>query len=211
MKRYTEYTNEELIKLTSEQIEMMIDYECALAGVPLLPEKPIKPEVKAFEPDMSVYVIGSHHFLKQEDALKVLEAINSAQRTGYEWTNSVKRAVALKSYEQPQIETTRIFSDTLFSSIQNEKAVSDRIMKEYTNKEKEYSDVYQERTSIAKEVHEAIDVAHDENYKKQKYTAEYNRYLVLANNDSTIAINFLKNAHPQIMDIAGFVEYLEQL
>ena len=40
MKRYNEMTDAELLELTNEQIATLIDYECALDGVPMLPPDP---------------------------------------------------------------------------------------------------------------------------------------------------------------------------
>ena len=41
---------------------------------------------------------------------------------------------------------------------------------------------------------DSIHYAQDEEYKKQKYRAEYKRYLSLSEGDRNIALNFLRNA-----------------
>lgn len=208
MKRYYELSNDELAKLTDVQISKLIDYECALEGIPLLPERPIKPEVTTFEPDIEAYIVKGMYFLKHEEAMKVLSVILESEKYSYNWSGNHKRLIKLPDYEQAKLATEKFFSIEMFASIQEEKANCDRKLKQYEDDKKEYDEVYKLRTDIIKNVMNAVEDAQYAARKKVKYEAEYMKYLILAENDKNIALNFLKNAHSDVDEIEGFTDYL---
>ena len=78
MKRIGEYTEDELITLEDKEINDIIDYECALTGVSLLPESPTMPIKSEVVPDITAYEVGDFTFMEQEDALKLVEYIKNA-------------------------------------------------------------------------------------------------------------------------------------
>jgi len=59
-KRLIDLTDNDLIQMNEEQLRNLIDYECALAGVPLLPKLPIEPKQRreGIEPDLTLYKLG---------------------------------------------------------------------------------------------------------------------------------------------------------
>ena len=63
MRRYNEYTEQELIDLDKALIQKLIDYECALDGVPLMPPHPgPEPSKTEITPDMTVYAVAGLFF-----------------------------------------------------------------------------------------------------------------------------------------------------
>ena len=211
MKRYDEMTNEELYDLSEEQISILIDYECALEGIPLLPEKPIVPEVKNFEPDTEIYEVKGMLFTNREEALSVLSLLLTSNMVDYSYSNNSKRIIPLIDYKKPELKMEKYFSTEMYALIQEEKDSYDRILKQYQERQKNYDEAYKLRIDIVKNITEAISCAQEEQYKKQKYTGEYKRYLKLSDNNKDIALNFLRNAHYEIDDIDGFVDSLKNI
>jgi hypothetical protein len=215
MKRYDELTNEELAKLSDSQISTLIDYECALEGIPLLPERPVAPESKNFNPDLTVYNVKGMYFPKKEDAIKVLSVLTDVERVSSKYTSggySGDRIIApLDSYEKIELNEEKWFSKELYATVQEEKGNNDRRLKQYTDAQKEYDDTYKLRIDIVKNVMDAIHEAQDEEYKKQKYTREYIKYLKLSEGNKDIALNFLENAHCEVVEIEGFIDSLKDL
>ncbi len=211
MKRYNEMTNEELNNLTDEQISILIDYECALEGIPLLPENPTTPATKDFQADIEVYEVKGNIFTNKEEALAVLGLLLSSNLVSSSYNNGSKRIVPLESYYKPELKIEKYFSEEMYVSIQEEKANYDRITKQYQDRKKEYDEAYKLRISIVKDITENIGYAQEQEHKKQKYTNEYKRYLKLSDNNKYIALNFLRNAHDEIDDIDGFVDSLKNI
>ena len=211
MKRYDEMTNEELYDLTEEQISILIDYECALEGIPLLPEKPIAPESRDFKPDTDIYEVKGMLFTNKEEAISVLGLLLNSNMVNYSYSNGFKRIIPLDDYYKPELKMEKYFSTEMYALIQEEKDSYDRILKQYQERQKDYDEAYKLRINIVKDITEAISCAQEEQYKKQKYTGEYKRYLKLSDNNKDIALNFLRNAHTDIDDIDGFVDSLKNI
>jgi hypothetical protein len=59
MKRLSEYTNEELINLTKEEYDELIDLECMYSGAPLSIETPTYKELPSIpEPEVALYQVA---------------------------------------------------------------------------------------------------------------------------------------------------------
>jgi hypothetical protein len=155
------------------------------------------------------------YFTKKDDAIKVLSVLTDVERIGYTYTSGgysgSKIIGKLDSYEKIELSEEKWFSKELYATVQEEKDNNDRRLQQYKNAQAEYDDAYKLRIDIVKGVMAAVHDAQDEEYKKQRYTAEYMKYLKLADNNAEIALNFLKNAHCEVEEIEGFVDSLRKL
>ena len=78
MKRLTEYTNEELINLTKEEYDELIDFECMYAGAPLSIETPTYKELPSIpEPEVVLYQVVGFLFEDESEAKEFLKVVNN--------------------------------------------------------------------------------------------------------------------------------------
>ena len=73
MKRYDDYEDHEILQMTDEDIDKLIEIECAVAGAPLKSEQPKMPETCTAEPDVLTYTVnaGTLRFADEQVALRV--------------------------------------------------------------------------------------------------------------------------------------------
>jgi predicted nucleic-acid-binding protein len=209
MKRFEEMNKKELANLTEEQISMMLDYECALAGIPLLPEVPVEPTVKVINPDVTVYVLGGLKFLNLEDAAKVLEILQSSELVSYDYSTRVIKPI--EDYNKPSIGTEKYFSTEYYNSVLKDKQIADAALSQYKEAKKDYDDTAKARAEIVNEFIGKIEDAGAEEYAKERYKSEFERYLKLSEGDRTIAFNFLTDAHDNIKDFDDFDGFKSEL
>lgn len=206
MKRFNEMTEAELLALDDEQTKNLIDYECAIEGVPMLPPHPgTAPPIEKCKPDINVYTVAGVYFGTAEDAARVLDAIFAAsviyKTDGY---SDDKRFIAMQpgDYYFPKIEPEKAVSAESYAAWKEEcKAVKEQ-MDEYKRAKSAYDSVYKERESIVKSVFDAIRDARQRSYDRDRLREEFTRYLELAEGNKTIALNFLK----KVKDLSEFPE-----
>lgn len=215
MKRIYDMEKEEILALTQEYIEKLIDYECALKGVPLLPPRPLEPDKVNIEPDITAYEIAGLCLLTAEEAGRILEAINTCSiytSTYVPGANCYdKKLIPVDAYTKPKIETKRFYSMEYWDKVKSQKEAYASTKRIYDEDKKKYDEAYSKRSETASCVWEFIDAVREENRVKDYLTAEFNRYLELTDGNKTIAMRFLKKAH-NVDDeltqelVPGFVE-----
>lgn len=202
MKRLEEHSKAELLELTPEQINTLIDLECAHAGIRLLPELPEKPDLEPPEPDVVIFNVEGATFVNLEDAQKVADLMSSLPRCRYyTWDNE-----GVKDENNPiVVQREKAFSPGHASRTANQKEEIKRRQKIYDDAKREFDKINNERKDIRESVHEALNVAQSERDRIDAYKREYDKYLGLANGDSEIAMNFLLKARNEE------TEFIEQL
>jgi hypothetical protein len=208
MKRIDELSKAEVLALTNEEISILIDLECAYENVPLLPAEPVKPEVAKYEPDIQVYKIFDLLFKSSEEAAGMLEAFakTTAYKMGYD--DKYPKPIMPDDYYYPKIENKKVMSLEMYNRVKTEKEAADAKTKEYEALKKEYDGTVSKRQKQVKYVWDIVRDYRDEQYKKDRYKAEFDRYMKLADNNHNIAWNFLKNAHDDAEDLEGLFEEL---
>lgn len=199
MKRLEEYTNPELRELTEDKRQDLIDLECAVAGVRLLPILPDKPENLKPEKDLTLYQLSKQpYFIDKEEAEAVLALVNQCKRGNYYSFNGEKWD---PDESLVGLELQDAYSPELHSKISPAKTLYEETKSAYVKAKKEFDDISTERTEITTSVHNAIRDANDEQDTVDKYRREYTRYVALANGDVDIAMNFLTNAYPDEKEV----------
>jgi len=206
MKQINDLSKAEVLALTDEQINTMIDLECACENVPLLPPEPVKPDVPKFEPDTTYYGIVGFYFKAAEDAAKILNAFDSVAllRMGY----SDKFPIPPSDYEKPKIEPKKFMSPEMYDRVKGEKAAADSAMEKYTSDKKDYDEIVKQRVKQVDYVWDIVNEVRQEQYKKDSFKSQFKRYLTLADGNHAIAWKFLVNANYEAEKLEGLYDEL---
>jgi len=203
MKKIEELTDEELVNLTSEQINYYIDFACAAAGIALLPldELGPKPEKCVAQPKTTVYEIAGQFTLDSEHARRILEAFNSGKlyRSTYPGSDYYTKYLEEKN-ESVKIETVSMYTNEEWQAIKDEYTNYAQRLKEWTTENTEYEKIKKARKETEEEIYDLISAARHKLSKLNKIKTDFARYLVLANNNPEIALKFLRNAY----DLSGY-------
>jgi hypothetical protein len=211
MKRISEMVKAEVLALSNEQIEQLIDYECAIEGVPLLPPIPVIPEKPDIKPDVTVFEIGGFFVLTNEEATRILEAVDGCEIYESVYVSSLSYEKMIKPVSSPAgITTKKFYSPEYWDKIKNIQTVYTEAKKIYDSKSEEYSSASQLRSNISAEVWGIVHAFQEEENQIKRYTAEFNRYLELAEGNRSIAMNFLTKAYPKITDFPDLIEELKK-
>ena len=193
MKRIDEMKKEEILALTEGEIASLIDLECAYEGIPLLPECPKKPELVKHEKDLTAYEVAGYYFLNPEEAGRVLEVLQSTAayvKDGWGEDAGLKR-VSDADFYSPKVEAKKFYSQTKLAEITKDLEENKRVLAAYEKEKERYDRILKDRTKVADRVTAVINEVVETEEDRQFYEAEFNRYLVLANNNKEVAMNFL--------------------
>ena len=200
MKRCNELTDEELLGLTDDQILKLVDYECALEGVPMLPTHPgPAPKKREFKEDDVVYAIGGVYVADSEHAKRILDVINEGplftiETAPRDYATKLCVPLGKEAYHKPKIETVSCHSPEQWDHIKDTFAAYTTEVDAYTAKLKEYDEAFNERKDISENVWEAVRDAKDRDHEKSSIRYDFDRYLELTEGNKTIAMNFLIKA-----------------
>lgn len=194
MKRYYELTKEELIKLTSEQIQDLIDLEIAYEGItPIICPAEISLTEVDINKSIRVFQIGGIYFRNREDAEKVA----NMKRVIIDWnynTGSNYKFAKDEDKEFSSVTEEYFYSESEINrvkvAIENNKALKE----DYDAKKLEYDKYITNTSEIRSKVRDAVNEARqwfeDIEYAKMNYQ----KYLRLADGDVKIAKRFFNSA-----------------
>jgi hypothetical protein len=212
MKRVYDMEESELLALTDEQVLIMIDYECALEGIPMLPPAPgAKPVREMAKPDAQVFEIGGFFTRDHEHAIRILAAYNSGQlyREKYpngDYNTRYLEIIANDRHDTPKIETKTVYSPETWDKIKNSHAEHAGILATWNKVNDEYQKALKNRQKITESVYAVIGDARDKSYDRNRFREEFKRYLILAEGNKQIALNFLE----KVKDLSAFPELKEE-
>lgn len=210
MKRIYDLTEAELLSLTDEDVMRYIDYECALEGVPMLPPVPGACPVKVTPaPDANVFEVAGFLTMDSTHATRILDAFNSGELykesyPGSDYGTKYLTPMSNDQYSKPKIETKTVHSAEQWDKIKDshqafvgEKAAWDKI-------NKTYQEALKGRSSISEDVWQQIRDAREHSYDRERLREEFGRYLVLAEGNKQIALNFLE----KVKDLSDFPDLI---
>ena len=212
MKRIYEMEEKEVLELTTEKISILIDYECALEGVPMLPPPPgEKPAKKMLKPDAQVFEIGGFLTRSAEHAARILMAFNSDQLykeryPGNDYSTKYLEPIDSDRFDMPKVETKTYHSAEQWEGIKDSHKEYAAVQNAWDKIDKEYQNALKNRKKITDAVWEKISEARDRAYNRDRLREEYAKYLVLAEGNRQIALNFLK----KVKDLSDFPELTEE-
>lgn len=201
MKRnYNDMTDAELLALTPEVIQSIVDRECAERGIPI-PELPtsVVPKAPALPaPDVSAFKISEFTLNDAGAAAVVMAAINSVAgnviRLDYNYrTSDQKKALPVEPDGPyfPKIETRTAYSPEVYDRIAPAMEEYGELKKRAEAELKEYNAARDKTQAIRKEIDELIGAAQARKYNRDRFRAVAAKYLGVAEGDRVNAARFM--------------------
>lgn len=213
MKDFKELTNEEVYNLTSSDIDLYKKLALAQAGVKF-PVEPKKPENEKVEPDIMVYTIdgisekwGGLCFECIEDArdfalfLKKAKGICYQRNDGsYDYsTKYLQKGLPLDWHDKEpslNISSETIFSKEKFENAKNRIKEYNKAMESYNKELEKYKKSLAEANEVTNFIDEKVEAVVEDFNRKIRLTRLFvYDYLPVAENNESIAMNFLEKAY----------------
>lgn len=207
MKDWNILTEEELYNLSDEQIEIYKKLLYAQNGIQF-PEEPKPIDEINIPKDKTVYKIenlSEVYFGDLSEATGIVEALKKCKalcHTEYarSYTNQyIDNGRPVDYYKNPvnfDINATEFYSKKKMLECQETLETYRRLREQYNKDEEEYNNLQNKAIEVTQEFIERLNNARTTIQHRIKLARKYYLdYLPLANNDSTIAMNFLKKAY----------------
>ena len=209
IKLLKDYTGRELESLTDEQVNKVVDLECADAGAPLEQEAPAPYVSTKPEKDVTLYTVDgvSYHFQNQADAVAVAEFISRFPLFDNDYLH-LSGAAGYEHYAHQRdrdvtVGTIKTYSASIVPGIK-EALIKDGNEKARFEKEsKEYKESESARSTVRERVWNAIIEARDFASTRERHVRELNRYVELADKNFAVGLRFFEKRYPE------YVKYLE--
>jgi hypothetical protein len=213
MKRIHEMNDAEILALTDDQITKLIDYECALEGVPLLPPTPgDEPKNTLPEPDTTCYFVGGVLTTDKKLADKIYEVLTSGSlvTTDYsrDYNNKYLKPLNPEDYSYPAITIQKHRSKKQWAACEDQYRVYKEAKNQYDEIKQLYDEASKSRQNVIDQVYDKINFVRSVKNQQDYIRTEFARYLELAENNATIAMNFLLKAKPAAKDHPDLIEEL---
>lgn len=191
VRRYYDYTRDELYALTPEQVQGLIEIEIAFNGIipctePIKPPdkpNPIAKTVEAFE-------VRGVYYLSKDDALTAAALqgyiINYDYKIGYEYKfldPSEATVNCLKFYKRGDVME---HAKTL--------QAQQKLTTQYDNDIKEYKKYAEQTKSVVQSVTDTIDTVHDYFHRRDKVISEFNRLYTITQ-DAAASLKLVKHTY----------------
>ena len=155
MKLFNDYINEELLLLTDDEIQTLIEVECMNQNIPVLPPEPVAPEIIKPAYDLNVYTVKNLIFTNVNDAQKVINLINSMKSLVISNFQKVGSAYfyTYDPVEDPvSIDSTQALSNSQFYKVKNA-LLATQIAKDTFNKDhEEWVTLYEARQTVSENI-----------------------------------------------------------
>jgi len=199
--KFSDLSIEEKLKLTDEGVEKFIELECAFEGIKLIPcpEEPVKPEMEEKETYYQIGYISDLQFKSMEDAEKVVKLLKTCQMVCTSYLGNYNYVSKIKGFDR-QINTHTAYSKEDIEA--NRKALEEykREKESYTELKKEYDKELELKTSIEDKIWDEINHLRGIKKMQDDIIFTYQKYYVMAREDPTIAMQFLRNAYSDKLD-----------
>jgi uncharacterized membrane protein YkvA (DUF1232 family) len=207
MKDWKILTEEELDALTSEQVDMYVKLIYAEEGIPLVC-KPEKVHIEPINPDKTVYqlnAINSIVFCDLNEAEKVAEVLKSCKSLGhtdYKSNYNEKYFVpgTPKDYTgRPltfEVSNFDVYSLETYERVQKTLAENNAATEKMLQMQEEYERNSAARDEATEDFFKALEKAREAmEHRRSMCYKFYNDYMQIAENNTKIAMGFLKKAY----------------
>ncbi len=213
MKEFSKLTNEEVYNLTPSDIDLYKKLALAQEGVKF-PVEPKKPETEKVEPDVMVYTIdgisekwGGLCFESIEDARDFALFLKKAKGICYQRndgsfdysTKYLQTGLPLDWHgKEPSlnISSETIFSKDKFESEKNRIKGFNKAMESYNQALEKYKKALAEANKVTNFIDEKVEAVVEDFNRKIRLTRLFvYDYLPVAENNESIAMNFIEKAY----------------
>ncbi len=202
MKKLDEMTREEIVALTEEEIQRIINYAYAEAGAPLPTNRPVEPKITPIQPDRTVYSIETIYFADRDEATKVADFMKKMTLVDLRYFNdpSYDRKVVKREEREVSVSSISAYSEGYYAQIKETKETNDALTRKYKEELDEYNRTASIRDEARREIWEKIHEARRHQSRIDNARSRFEEYLELADGDRKIALNFLSKAYPYVAD-----------
>jgi len=135
-----------------------------------------------------------------EHAGRILAAMITGPLYSMEYGEKNLKPLKEGGYSFPEIKVKKAHSPEQWDRIKESVQAFETSKKEWEAINKVYQNAVKERQSIINAVRDAISDARDNNYSREQLRSEFARYLVLAEDNRHIALNFLEKTKGSTLD-----------
>jgi len=199
MKTVNEYTVQELVALSNEELERLVDIEVMKSGI-VLPEVPTRPsKYNNIEKTVAVWEIRNDSevicaFPSEEIAQAVLAASKGdflkesyIYEIGYEFK-------FMEAYKKADIVKRYAYDETDLRAHAKKLKVASFEKDEYENAKRKYDEALRKINDLRDRVMSVYWQAMSDKENAEKIYRTFEKYKVLSNGYSSIALGFLKNS-----------------
>lgn len=217
MKNINELSDKEIIKLSNEDLELMIKFKQAQAGIKII-EKPVEPKYKDLpKPDISLYQVKGYEYLFTSEKIALglanflrehsneLRKSEFGYNTGYEYKFSSKLSTG-RFGDQVSIEAVSLYSKEVFDGISEVIAENKKLKDIYDNEKKQYDENREEVKAIESEIWDCFHEARERVENQEKMLERFKEYLVLAENNQKMAWAFLEKAYTLDESVKDYIK-----
>lgn len=200
MKTLNNLTEAELIALTEETLERLIDIECAERGIPMLPAEPMLTDEEPLEYDCIAYTISgySYEFRERADAEAVAQLINGKPRAKYTYNGSPFYENEFAGWtleERASVSEKAIMSASQRLATKAERLKRKKEKEEYDRLHGEFVKILNQRNEVGEEVRDRYWGALRRQRDRDEHRAHFARYLQLADGNREIAYRFFEKSY----------------
>lgn len=196
MKRYYDYEDHEILQMSEEDIEKLVEIECAVAGAPLRMAAPTPLAECSVEPDVTTYVVQAStlRFANREAALAAVEYLNGLPRL-------TRESIVRHTYGPPYrvepdeseltVGTERNWSDAHYAAHKSELVARAAAKEEYDRARREFDAAQKSRQSSVDAVYSHFHAVRDRESNRRHCRETFASYLELAEGNQDIALGFM--------------------
>lgn len=195
----SQFSDDQLLALTDNEVELCIQTEYMRAGIVAVtrPEPPTYLEVPP--PDSEVFQIEGLEacFVNQVDALQTIKQLSAYPMVKKDWKwkhDGVN--VAEPRDNKYQIQSHAVYSPAVFDQCKEALAANEQKRKAFDQHQQEYKKFIDSSVDARNEVYDRINEARDRKVELERMSATWVRYKELSNGDEAIAANFWNKAYP---------------
>lgn len=207
MKRVQDYSEKELLALGDDQLGKLIEIECMVEGIEAVEPPGAEPTFGEGLQTKNFYRLGSNVLFP------TIEAANEASRLAtheqeYAGLNG-KYSARVKKVDQVVVDTYYDYEE--LSAVKADKESFDKTHKQWQNRERAYLEYCKKRDKAERAVYDVIYSARENLGEQNKRTAQYQRYLELAEDTEIASRFFLEMLTKQGWDEAEAAKELDRV
>jgi len=196
-----DYTDEELMKLSVDQRKELVDFECAIEGIPLPddPETVNPPQKPHHEKDVYGFILshaggGNLAFPSREAAEQARQAVMNLGPLSELYMSGPSYERKLVPVSEITIEQKQYYSPQRWLKIGHELEAYEKDKKAWEAKENALEKLIEGRAAIQKEMDDRVREASRQRTLCHNMGVRFRKYMTLSGDDPGIALRFLVDA-----------------
>lgn len=196
MKEIEGMSRDELIALTSDEVDFLIARECAEHGLKLVPPAPVAPPAPP-QKDVTMYEVKGALFATAAEAQAVVNLLNQsrtfeAKGVTYHWNAP---EVARPTENEFKISEKMLYSERAAGEHAALLSTHSKMKEAFDAAALERSKAIEARQKAVEYVRDKISDANAEKYKKDRLIERFAEYTRIAGGDKCMAVKFMEKAY----------------